>query len=101
MDQPEALTRILKTAHGNQINVRIRTNATNTERQLEVIVERPLDVPEALVRYQCDTSESVLLGKLGQTGTYRFTLSQQISVDQCIIQFVNPFKQNVFDQISI
>jgi len=90
--QPDALAIVQQEQQLEQFTIRLRTNTAGDLRQVELIINQPLEVPEALVYLAQQGDSDVLLGKLSSVGTYRFPLTSRFTQEPFILKISDPFK---------
>ncbi len=74
----------------------LRAQAGSPNKQLEIKLKKPLDVPLAQVFWQ-----NTFLGNLGAKGTHRFTLDSALLVNPpYLLEIRNPIDQAVFQKIT-
>lgn len=100
-DQPEALPQIRFTAETDHFILTVRADDMTAEQQLEIRVKEPLEIPGCLVYLKCGDTEKLLIGKLGSKHAYRFSMETIPVSGACNIEFLNPFKNSVFESVGL
>lgn len=74
--QPEALSELLGTKQSGHFLVNWRSDHSKTRHQVEILITKPLETPNAVVRIVADDQGDPLPGLLGSRGLYRFDLDR-------------------------
>lgn len=72
--QPEALSELRSTRQSARFLVNWRSDPSTGRRQVEVLITKPLESPNAVVRAAVAGRADRMLGLLGSKGLYRFDL---------------------------
>lgn len=90
------LGNIVQSESTDALIVSLRAQAGLSNKQLEITLKKPLDMPSALVYWQ-DT----FIGSLGAKGTQYFTLdSALVANPPFLLEIRNPIDQTVFQKIT-
>ncbi|HLF64243.1 MAG TPA: hypothetical protein VI603_10840 [Saprospiraceae bacterium] len=101
-NQAAPLPRILISANSSLCIVYVRSDASGTNLQLEIMLKKPLTEPEALVYLTPQSvADKVLIGKLNSTGVYRFALKSGLELKNSKVEFFNPLSNSVFHSITL
>lgn len=93
-DRPFAT--IEKSESTEALKVNLRSQAGSPNKQLEIILTRPLDVPAARIYWQ-----NTFVGSLGARGTQRFILDSALLLNPpFLLEIRNPIDQTVFQKIT-
>lgn len=77
--------------------VNVRAQAGLPDKQLEIILKKPLKVPSAQIYWQ-----NTFIGSLGAKGTQRFVLdSALVASPPFSLEIRNPIDQTVFQKITL
>ncbi|MEK7257590.1 MAG: hypothetical protein AAB316_22735 [Bacteroidota bacterium] len=104
--QPAALPQVMKSIETEGFLINLRANPATNERQLEIIVRKPLTVPTALV-YLTETAESkpengILLGNLTATGEHRFELGAAANIETYpFLLLFDPVKNQAIENFEL
>jgi hypothetical protein len=93
--QPDPLPVVAREQQVAQFLVRLRSDVGGSNHQVEVIIKKPLSVPEALVylteKGTINASSGILIGKLSSVGAYRFAMTSDAVSPHMTLHVVNPF----------
>lgn len=93
-DMPFATIEESESTEALKVNLRAQAGLPN--KQLEIILTQPLDVPSARVYWQ-----NTFLGSLGAKGTQYFILDSALLVNPpFLLEIRNPIDQTVFQKIT-
>ncbi len=92
---PIALPNLEQTQENEWLVASIRTQPALSDKQLEIKLKKPLNIPSAQVFWQ-----NAFLGSLGAKGTQRFGLDSALLVKPpFLLEIRNPIDQTVFQKI--
>lgn len=104
-DQPAALPEVLNSVLTESMTANLRTNPLTGERQIEIIVQKPLTVPAALVyiseKQNAGPESSILLGMLTSIGSIRFKLGENHHFSKSYVRVFDPVKNVVIQDFIL
>lgn len=87
----------LATENNEWLSVSIKSQENTKDKQLEIVLKKPLQIPSAYVYFQ-----QTIVGVLGAKGLYRFPIDSALAGQgNYLVEIRNPIDKTLFQEIAL